>query len=301
MHAQRRDDHRHHDHHQHRAEDGREDAAFGIGFARVVEGEFAHLAEIVADLVGQAHGVGAIDVGHLRHLDFHFLAIHDFRHQGVSADVGAQLLQFLLQGGEGIIQLLLAGGDVGLEGFGQLAVEFGAALLQAQLFDAMVDLADVVFFDLMDLVEQFTGALEALLQFRPGGFAGSDHGAVFLDRLQVAVEIAPFVALDGEHVFGISQLAQQRLGEPAEIDAVDIAVAQLDQQTVDECLVAADVEAGFLQALDRHFLAFADFADQADLPAVLFLVGGFRHRLGPEVAEAAHGGQAKHAGDHQER
>ena len=73
--AQRGDEYAHQQYHQHRAIDGREYAALGVGLARVVLDELPQLVEKVPEFAGQAHTVRAVGIDDRIHRQLEFMAV----------------------------------------------------------------------------------------------------------------------------------------------------------------------------------------------------------------------------------
>ena len=172
-HAKRRHQHRHDHHHQHRAEYGREDAALGIGLARIGGEEFPELGQIKAGLVEHAHRVGPVGAHHLAKADGQLLAGGGAgRKRGLIERV---IERFQFRGQPVIFKLQLFAPLVQrshvLGRFG--AVQFKAAFLQPQALHLIVDRADPVLFDMLYFPVNLVIGGQRLLESgkQPGGIA----------------------------------------------------------------------------------------------------------------------------------
>ncbi len=91
-----------------------------------------------------------------------------------------QAVELLFQDLVARLQLAALGGQVGLGGGVQLAVQLQLALFQAQALETVVDPADVALLQLVELGVEVIHPLHALLQFAYRGVAFGDHPAVLL-------------------------------------------------------------------------------------------------------------------------
>ncbi|MNM85683.1 hypothetical protein D3C81_978120 [compost metagenome] len=301
-HTERGDDHRHHQGHHHGAEDGREDAALGVRFARVVAEEFPELLEVEGELLAIAHGVGLVGVHQLAEADLGLLAAGVAHHHAVAIELlvqGAELfLEHLVAG----IQLAAAGGQVGLGLGGQLIAQLQAAFLQTQALQAVVDAADVLLLQPVDLRIELIHALHALVQLGHGARPLGDHLAVFLDAHQVAVEVAVLTALQGDQIGRRADVAQPLADDPGEVAAIQVAVAQLEQFAGHELrTILRHRKTSAVQALAGHLLALHFLADQGLRRLAGHVVGRLDHVRRPEVAETTHGDHRQQTDGHDHR
>ena len=162
---------------------------------------------------------------------------------------------------------------------------------QAQPFDLVIDGADVVLLQRLDLIVQGHRALQTGKKGLPGAFALGNDFSGFLDGLEPAVEIAPFMALQNYQVFGRGPRLNVGINDPAEIRSVRIAVADLEQITGNQRPIFGNGLSGRPQTRRRHFFGIVEFADQGDLPAVFIHIAQFLHRRRPEMPQAANGDQ----------
>ena len=279
---QRSHDDRHQEHHEDGAEDGREHPALGVGLARIVGDELADLVEPVTHLGRQAHVIGPHHVQHLGHGHGHQLATHVLDRDAVSVRLGTQGEELLLQHLITIVESLTLARQLGFKLIGQLVVQLGLALFQAQPLQLIVDAADVPFLQIVGLFGEAVGPRQHPLQGRMQ--IRGELAAILFHRDDIAVE----VAVGGTLHHG--QLRRQALGldvglqHPAEVQVDKLAVAGLDQIAGQQlALLPCQRQAGGPQPLDRHQLAVVDFADQHALVALgvfqLPLIDG----VGPEV------------------
>ena len=163
----------------------------------------------------------------------------------------------------------------------------------------MVDVADVLLLQALDLAEQLFGALQARLQFVPGGIAGGDGLAGLPHFLQIAVEVAPVAALQHGHTGRALRVFQPFGHHPGEVRAGHVAVADLQQLAGHE-LAALHVhrQATGQQAGARHLFGFHQLAGQLLRRLAGDAVLGFDHIGRPEVGEAAHGDHRQQAEGH---
>ena len=221
--------------------------------------------------------------------DFALAAAGVAHYHAVAVELLVQAVELLFQDLVARLQLAALGGQVGLGGGVQLAVQLQLALFQAQALETVVDPADVALLQLVELGVEVIHPLHALLQFAYRGVAFGDHLAVLLDAQQVAVEVAPLAAFENHQRFGALDVLQPLADDPGEIAAVKLAVAQLEQLAGHEFGAGLrDRHAGAAQARARHFLGLDHLADHG--------LGGFARDLvsrlddvrRPEVAEAAY-------------
>ncbi len=200
-HAERCHQHRHQHHHHHGAEDRRENAALGVGLARIVADELPELGKVEAGLVEQAHGVWPVGTHNVRHRDIEPRARPSTDMMTLSrCDVAVFRVQSLLQNLEPFLQRGALALDPGQRLRAGGSLQFQSALLQPQAFEFVIDGADVAFLQLTNLASQFRHALQTRLQFLPCRLACGDALAVLLERLDKAVEVAPLLALEHHQV-----------------------------------------------------------------------------------------------------
>ncbi|MCY1294175.1 hypothetical protein D9M70_434610 [compost metagenome] len=236
---------------------------------------------------------------HLAEADFLFVAAGLADHHAVTVELLVQAQQLLFQALVAVFQLGALGGDIGLGLGGQGIVQFQLAGIQAQALEAVVDAADVLLLQLVELGVEVVDPLQALLQLGHGGLAFGHHLAVLLHGHQAAVEVAPLAALQHQQ-FGRRLLVLQPVAHhPGEVAAVDVAVAHLEQLAGHELrAVFRHRKASALQARTGHFLDLHRLGDH-----LLGSLAGHRvgrlHQVGrPEVAEAAYGNYREQADGH---
>ncbi len=198
-----------------------------------------------------------------------------------------------------LVVLGLALGDLPLDpGFAALPLggrqipQIELPLVEPQLLDAIVDLADLTFLQLFDLL-----ALRRFLLVKGaerlghGAGAAGDHLVAPAQLVEGAEEVPPFEAFQQHHVLRTGA-PQDVLGiDPGEVETAHVPVAHLDPQTVE------GGRSGRARARGRgRLLHFPDLAQQ--LPAVL--QGEQDEVLLPEVAQAVDGHQQHDGEDQQE-
>src|SRR5690606_34215465 len=211
--AEGSDDDRHDQHHYHGAKNRGENTAFGIRLARVVGEELGELGKVETDLFKQAHGIGSIDPDDFGDRNLKHTAVGGRHRDAVAVDLRIQRFQFLLQPGVFRLQPgALRSDRILLDRYGlgrQIGLlELQTALAQPQLLQAVIDVADFAFLDLMNIPEQRLRPLQALFQcFIHHCFVDvgvSHHRTLLLYLAQEAVEIAPFAPLQYQGRHGIA-------------------------------------------------------------------------------------------------
>ncbi|MNE35008.1 hypothetical protein D3C80_1287510 [compost metagenome] len=166
----------------------------------------------------------------------------------------------------------------------------------------MVDGTDVLLLQLLQLTVELAGALEASLQFVPGSRAFGNHAAFFLDADQVAIEVAPLAALQGDQVGRALFIDQPFADHPGEVAAVEVAVTDLDQLAGHELrAILRHRQAGTLETGKRYFFLLHHFTDDHMVGLARHLVGGLDQVGRPEVAEAAHSDHREQTDGHDHR
>jgi hypothetical protein len=155
-----------------------------------------------------------------------------------------------------------------------------------------------VFFQAGELIGQVPNAGDAFLQGWPGGFAFGDHLATLLDTDQVAIEIAPLAPLQDHQRRWGGWLLQPLADHPGEVDAVDLAVAHLEQFAGHEFAPFGHRQAGALEALAGHLLLLHALAHQHLGGLAGHAVAGLDQLRRPEVAQPAHGQQQQQTEGH---
>src|SRR5690606_35614098 len=281
------------------AEDRREDAAFGVGLARLVADEFPELHRIEAELVDRAHGIGAEGADDLAQGDLALPAIAGTQGHAVAVDLPGQLhharLEHLVLG----VQRIAAGIHVGLLGSIQLALQLQFATFQTDALEAVVDTADITLLQAHQLRMQVVDAIQTLLQGRPGGFALGDDLPAFLDVDQLAVEVAPFATLQHGDVGRLARVAQPLADHPGEVGAEQLAVTDLEQFAGHEfATFRGNRQAGCGEARARHFLDLHHLTQQHAYFLTGHLVVGLENVRRPEVAEATGGDHRQQTESH---
>ncbi len=180
-----------------------------------------------------------------------------------------------------VVEGLTLARQLGFKLIGQLVVQLGLALFQAQPLQLIVDAADVPFCR-SSACSETVGPRQHPLQGRMQVLG--QRLAILFHPDDVAVE----VAVSGTLYHG--QLGRQALGldvglqHPAKVQVDELAVAGLDQIAGQQlALFPYQRQAGGPQPLYRHQLAVVDFTDQHALVALgvfqLPLIDG----MGPEV------------------
>ncbi len=235
-HAERRHREGHQEHHHHRAEDGREDAALGVRLARVVGDELAQPRQVEAELAEGPRGVGLEDPHDVGDRELLGLAGRGPHHQGAGLHLLAQrkealgellVLGLLLR--DPALQLALptrplAGGQVG---------EGQAALVEPQVLDLVVDVADLALLELPHLVQ----LLELLLVQRLEGFPDRVRPAGQYPLALVAARpcsrrSCPTPAARAAWLRGQRTRGDLSFVDPDEVEAVEVAVADLQAVAV---------------------------------------------------------------------
>ena len=150
-HPERGHDDGHQDHHEDGAEDGREDATLGVRLPRVIGDELANLVEPVTHLGHQAHVVGPDYIQHPGHGHGHQLAAHVLDGDAVSVRLGTQGEELFLQHLVTVVERLTLARQLGFKLIGQLVIQLGLALFQAQALQLIVDAADGPFLQVVGL------------------------------------------------------------------------------------------------------------------------------------------------------
>ena len=288
--AEGNDGEAHQESHDESAEDRRKDAAFGIGLARIEREEIPDVVKKQADLLVENESVWQGESDKFAHGETALDAVRGGVNEGSGGLDGAE---FAGLGGEELI-IGVEGGDF-FQGFrGSLA--FGS-----ELGDAGIDGADVVFFDLFDLLAAGGGfsiqAGEGLGESRGIRWQG---GAIReLERFWVGEGDAIFHALEAVDAPRFGDGGDVGVVKEGETGAVDILVAHED---LDFGLIFDFVAGG---AEDRNaFLAgLDDFAGEC-VPGIgegIFdsrLEVDFDNFRGPENRQAVGHDHAKQADDH---
>ena len=92
----------------------------------------------------------------------------------------------------------------------------------------MVDGADLAFLDIVNSVVECQCYRQLLLQRLPSGIAFSHHCTVYLELLQMTMQITPLTAFENYNLLGGGDARDEWFDDPAEIATTDIAVAHLD-------------------------------------------------------------------------
>ena len=150
-HPERGHDDGHQDHHEDGTEDGREDAALGVRLPGVIGDELANLVEPVTHLGHQAHVVGPDYIQHPGHRHGHQLAAHVLDGDAVSVRLGTQGEELFLQHLVTVVEGLTLARQLGFKLIGQLVIQLGLALFQAQALQLIVDAADGPFLQVVGL------------------------------------------------------------------------------------------------------------------------------------------------------
>ena len=237
-HAEGHDDDAHEEDHHHRPEDGGEDPALGVRLAGVAAEELPQAAGIDSEaseggeLVG---GVGAVDVEGTQVLIASF--------GGAKGNVGGARL--LHEGGQllglPLEERLLLGRDplhfcaVPREIAAGIVAgdEFEAAFFEAGLLDPEVDGADLALFDRRHRVAVGLGLLHQGREGRAhGGSLGGHRLLALLDRHRHCEKGAVLAPLHEVDVLRPLALRDLVLVEPLEIEPVEIAVSQAEEDAV---------------------------------------------------------------------
>jgi hypothetical protein len=171
------------------------------------------------------------------------------------------------------------------------AVELELAAAQAQALQIVVDGADLVLLDVADLRAQAVGARLAHLVLGESRLAAGDLLVALLHRQHEAVEIAPLDALEGSRVLRLAAIGEPVGQHVAEVRAVQVAVAELEQQALVDRLAIADVNAGALQARGGDLLGVADLGEHRHRRLSGLAVLRLHQHRRPEVRQAARRGQ----------
>ncbi|MDR6356240.1 hypothetical protein Q3H58_002911 [Pseudomonas psychrotolerans] len=294
------DDHRHQQGHHHGAEDGREDAALGVGLARIGAEEFPQLGAVEAELGAQAHGVGLIGAHDAIQIQLQSATLDVAHHHAVAAALLAQAGELLFQLAVACLQLGAAAGEIGLGGGIEAAVQLQGAALQAQALQVMVDAADVVLFQPFQALAQGLGALQPALEFGQGRSAGGDLPSVFAHRHDIAVEVAPATALQHQHLGRGTAILQPVADQPDEVAARQVAVAHLEQFAGQGLAsVRRQRQPGAAQPLHGYRFGLHHLTQHQPFRQARRGIARLHHLGRPEVRQATHGDDADQPQGHE--
>ena len=150
-------------------------------------------------------------------------------HDAVAADVLIKLRQIAVQalvfGFQGFLRV-----TYGRERRRVLnTVELEAALAQAQILHLMIDSADEIFLDMADPCLKRMPAAEPPAQLGDRIICGHDPPSALLHARQVTVEIAPFLAFDGDDLARVFDAGDPAFGDPPKVKPVDVPVPEFHQ------------------------------------------------------------------------
>ena len=251
------------------------------------------------ELGGDRHSVGPIGPHNVVETHFARHTIGRLEQQAIARGL-------VVEGGESFaelpitrVQRVTLGGDVGQRRAAGHTGQFELASLEPQTLKPVVDGTHLVLFDVRDVFAQPFAARHTFTNLGPWTAFDAERLLTFAYAAHIAVEIAPLATLDDDRLARVLDGIEIGVVEPLEINAGQVAIANLEQQTIDRLLALG------------HGHTVIDEARRGDR----FLVHHFTERIahvaasqvqardirGPEMAHAAHCDQQQQTEHHDQR
>ncbi|MNC40118.1 hypothetical protein D3C75_888090 [compost metagenome] len=226
--AERHHHNRHQDHHQHRAKNGREYAAFGVGLTWAVSKEFLDLLAPVHQLLGGIHRIGIPGIAHLAKRNSMNLAVHITQQQRITVTIAVQAFQSVRQQPILTLQFQSLSVDGRLRTGVELVVMLQAFLPQAQRIKPLVDTRHIAELNIMRLTGK-RGNLRQTLQQRLAEITPGQRLAVLQHARQITISGAITVAFQYQQI-ARRTLAKNVTGQQrAEVLPFAVTITHFDQ------------------------------------------------------------------------